>query len=70
MENIHDHIKKDIEILDNPTISSQSRRHIEEELESLEKYNQRHPEDDHDPTPLELFCDENPDALECRIYDD
>jgi hypothetical protein len=51
-------------------VSSQSRRHVEEELESLEKYQERHPEDDHDPTPLELFCDENPDALECRMYDD
>lgn len=51
-------------------ISSQSRRHYEEELEQLEKYHEKHPEDDHDPTPLELFCDENPNALECRIYED
>ena len=70
MENIQKHIDYDRQILDDPMVSSQSRRHVEEELESLEKYQERHPEDDHDPTPLELFCDENPDALECRMYDD
>lgn len=70
MENIQKHIDHDKEILDDPTVSSQSRRHVEQELESLRKYQERHPEDDHDPTPLELFCDENPNALECRMYDD
>lgn len=70
MENIQKHIDHDKQILDDPMVSSQSRRHVEEELESLQKYQERHPDDDHDPTPLELFCDENPNALECRIYDD
>lgn len=70
MENIQKHIDHDKDILDDPLVSSQSRRHVEQELESLQKYQERHPEDDHDPTPLELFCDENPDALECRMYDD
>jgi hypothetical protein len=70
MENIQKHIDHDKRILDDPMVSSQSRRHVEEELESLQKYQERHPEDDHDPTPLELFCDENPNALECRMYDD
>jgi hypothetical protein len=70
MENIKQHIEKDKKILDDPLTSSQSRRHIEDELQSLEKYHQNHPEDDHDPSPLELYCDENPDALECRIYED
>lgn len=69
MSNINDHIKKDQEELSDPLISSQRRRHIENELESLEKYHINHPEDDHDPTPLELFCDENPDSPECRVYD-
>lgn len=49
--------------------SSQSRRHAEEELEALERYHQAHPNDDHDPSPLELYCNDNPEALECRIYD-
>lgn len=67
---IHQHIEKDKKILDDPLASSQARRHVEEELESLERYHARHPEDDHDPSPLELFCDDNPSALECRVYDD
>jgi len=69
MENIQKHIEKDKEILDDPLVSAQARRHTEEELTSLQKYQENHPDDDHDPTPFELFCDENPDALECRIYD-
>lgn len=70
MENIDQHIKKDREILDDPQISPQSRRHTVEELDALEAYKAKHPEDMHDPTPLELFCDANPEALECRIYED
>jgi len=70
MKDINDHIKNDYAKLDDPMISSQSRRHYEEEVEQLQKYKERHPEDTHDPTPLELYCDENPDALECRIYED
>lgn len=70
MENINTHIAKDKEILDNPTISPQARRHTEEELSALESYQINHPEDDHDPTPLELYCDSHPDALECRVYED
>lgn len=67
---IDQHIEKDKKILDDPMISAQARRHTEEELESLESYKEHHPEDDHDPTPFELYCDQNPDALECRIYED
>jgi hypothetical protein len=68
--NIEQHIEKDKQILDDPMISPQTRRHTSEELKSLEEYRENHPEDDHDPTPLELYCDSHPDALECRIYDD
>ncbi len=70
MENIDQHIQKDTEILDDPQISPQARRHTEEELEALKTYKANHPEDSHDPTPLELYCDSHPDALECRCYDD
>ena len=45
-------------------------RHLEEELHSLEEYKEHHPEDKHDPTALELFCDANPDEPECLVYDD
>jgi hypothetical protein len=70
MDNIDQHIQRDIDILNDPTISSQSRRHVEEELVELETYKENHPEDSHDPTPFELYCDANPDALECRVYED
>lgn len=69
MENIDQHIEHDKEILEDPMISPQTRRHTKEELISLEKYKEKHPEDNHDPTPLELFCDENPDALQCKMFD-
>ncbi|AOV60161.1 carbon metabolic regulator [Synechococcus phage S-CAM9] len=75
MESIEKHIEKDREILENPTISPQQRRHIESELEELEAYAENHKSDieagdHHDPTPLEMYCDVNPDADECRIYED
>ena len=66
---LQQHINDDRDELDNPNTSSQRRRHLEGELDSLEKYQVSHPDDDHDPTPLELYCDENPNALECRVYD-
>jgi hypothetical protein len=66
---LQQHINDDKDELDNPNTSSQRRRHLEGELDSLEKYQVNHPDEDHDPNPLELFCDENPDALECRIYE-
>jgi hypothetical protein len=64
------HIEQDKKILDDPQTSPQSRRHTEDELISLESYKENHPGDEHDPTPLELYCDSNPEALECRIYED
>ena len=66
---LQQHINDDRDELDNPNTSSQRRRHLEGELDSLEKYQVSHPDDDHDPTSLELYCDENPAALECKIYD-
>lgn len=69
MDNIEQHIENDKKILDDPMVSPQTRRHIESELESLEKYRKDHPEDTHNPTHLELYCNDNPDALECKIYE-
>jgi hypothetical protein len=66
---INQHIQKDKKILDDPTTSPQQRRHIEAELVSLEKYHTEHPEVEKDPTPLDLYCNDNPDALECKSYD-
>jgi hypothetical protein len=75
MENIETHIAKDKEILDNPMTSPNQRRHIEGELHDLEEYVEHHKEeieagDHHDPTALELYCDQNPSELECLIYED
>ena len=75
MESIEKHIQKDKEILQDPTTSPQQRRHIEEELYELEVYVENHKEeieagDHHDPSSLELFCEMEPDADECRIYED
>lgn len=68
-QSITDHIEKDRKILDDPLVSSQSRRHVEEELEALERYQQKHPNDNHDPSSLELYCNDNPAASECKIFD-
>ena len=75
MESIEAHIKKDKEILDDSTISPQTRRHIEEELHDLIEYEEHHHDeivagDHHDPNCIELFCDQHPDEPECLIYDD
>lgn len=67
---IQQHINNNKDALYNPELSSQRRRHLEGELDSLEKYRANHPDEDHDPTPLELFCDEHPSASECKIYED
>jgi hypothetical protein len=67
---LQQHINDDRDELDNPNTSGQRRRHLADELGDLEQYQSNHPDDDHDPTPLELYCDGHPDALECRMYDD
>jgi len=67
---LQQHINDDRDQIDDPNTSGQRRRHLEDELDSLEKYQSNHPDTDHDPNPLELYCDAHPDALECRIYED
>ena len=75
MENIEAHIENDKRILEDPTTSPQQRRHVEEELHDLEDWVENHKEeieagDHHDPSYLELFCDQNPSEPECLVYDD
>lgn len=67
---LQQHINDDRDELDNPETNAQRRRHIETELDALEQYQVNHPDEDHDPNALELFCDTHPDAAECRIYED
>lgn len=68
-KSIEDHIAKDKEILDNPLISPHQRRHLESELQDLEQYHKNNPNDHHDPTAFEMYCDSNPESDECRVYD-
>tara|TARA_B100001559_G_C16295643_1_gene527211 strand:- start:140 stop:367 length:228 start_codon:yes stop_codon:yes gene_type:complete len=75
MESVEKHIEVDKQILEDPTTSPQQRRHIEGELTELNVYVENHKKeiaagDHHDPTPLELFCEMEPEADECRVYED
>lgn len=72
MKSIQEHIEKDIaELYDALANGNKQRaRHISDELEQLENYKKNHPDESHDPTPLELYCELNPESDECRIYED
>ena len=72
MTTIDEHIAKDkTEIEAARAAGDQGKvRHLEEEVKSLEEYKTHHPEEKKDPSPLEVFCDLNPDAPECLVYDD
>jgi hypothetical protein len=72
MNNIDEHIQKDKSEIEAARASGDlgKVRHLEDELKGLEEYKAHHPEDSHDPTALEVYCDLNPEAPECRVYDD
>jgi hypothetical protein len=75
MKSIEDHIQKDQEILQDPQLNPQMRRHVEGELHDLEDYASHHAADiaagdHHDPNTIELWCDQHPDEPECLVYDD
>jgi len=68
-KSLQQHISDDIDELNKSNASSQRRRHLSDELTALEQYQANHPDQDYDPTPLELYCDSHPGALECKIYE-
>ena len=72
MKSIDEHINKDKSEIEAAKAAGDEAkvRHLEDELHSLEEYKEHHPEDSHDPTSLELHGEANPDADECRVYDD
>ncbi|MEB3184979.1 MAG: CP12 domain-containing protein [Cyanobacteriota bacterium] len=72
MNTIDEHIHKDLSEIEAARASGDMAkvRHLEQELAGLKEYKEHHPEDSHDPSPLEVYCDMNPDAPECRVYDD
>lgn len=63
-------IKDIIEELNNCSINKQRKRYLEGHLEELLLYQKNHPDETDMPSPFQLYCDINPNALECRIYDD
>lgn len=59
-------LKKELDI---NSINKQRKRYLESYLAELISYSERHPEVEELPSQLILFCDLNPDASECRIFD-
>jgi hypothetical protein len=45
-------------------------RKIEEQIQELEEFQQRHPEEAEAPSAFEVFCELNPADEKCRVYDD
>ena len=45
-------------------------RKIEQQIRELEDFQQRHPDAAEAPSPFEVFCDLNPDNVNCRVFDD
>ena len=55
--------------LDLDLCSRQRKKYLENELERLLAYQEAHPTQEKTPTPFQLYCFENPEALECRVFD-
>jgi hypothetical protein len=70
MTTIQQYINDYKDLLDDANLSPQMRRRITDELDHLEKYQANHPDEDYVPTAFDMYCDENPSASECRIYED
>jgi hypothetical protein len=72
MNTIDEHIQKDQSEIEAARASGDlaKLRHLEEELKGLKEYKEHHPDESKDPTSLEVYCDLNPEAPECRVYDD
>jgi len=65
MKSIDEHIAKDEnEILAAKAQGDEGKvRHLEGELQDLKVFKEHHPGDNHDPTSLEMFCENNPESL-------
>lgn len=59
-------IKKELDV---DSINKQRKRYLESYLSELITYSKRHPEKVEEPTSLVLYCDLNPNAEECKIFD-
>ena len=71
MKTIDQHIKKDqTDFLSALSDHDEGKvRHLTEELQWLIDHKRSNPNDDHDPTSLELFCENHPDDLQCLVYE-
>ena len=72
MENIESHLHQLKTALEQARQNGEKAEanHLEQELRDLETYQAHHPGDQKDPSPLEVYCELNPDAPECLVYDD
>ncbi len=72
MKTIDEHIQKDQnEFLQALSDHNDGKvRPLTEELQRLLDLKKEFPNDSHDPSFLELFCEQNPDEPECLVYDD
>jgi len=55
--------------LESSNLGSQRRRYLENYLDELVTYQTHHPDAVDVPSSLEIYCDSNPEAPECRQYD-
>jgi hypothetical protein len=51
-------------------VNYQRKRYLESYLQDLLSYQRNHPDEVGIPNSLQLYCNDHPEALECRIYDD
>jgi hypothetical protein len=55
--------------LDINSINKQRKRYLESYLSELIAYSEKYPNKTELPSTLVLYCESNPDASECRIFD-
>lgn len=67
--NLQETIKEIRRELDTNSINKQRKRYLESYLYELTLYLSRHPNTIEVPSPLTIFCDLNPGAKECKIFD-
>lgn len=52
------------------SVNYQRQRYLEIYLQELLSYQINNPDQIEIPTSFQLYCNDHPEALECRIYDD
>ena len=65
---LQEYINQICEQIESPVTASQRVRYLKSHLDDLLEFQKNNPDRTDVPTHLELYCSQNPDALECRIY--